>query len=186
MIVQLAGLPGTGKSTLAAAIRGHLGPACLALDKDRVRQALYGAAHTEYSRSQDDFVTSLLHHAAIRHLAAREDATVILERTCTRTYQLTDAAALAGLTGHPLAVIECVCPDHVARDRLAAARRDRAHPAANRDFPLYQKLKAEAEPITVPALRLHTDTPIGQSAACALTYLAQVAAGTAPGTENRP
>jgi predicted kinase len=186
MIVQLAGLPGTGKSTLAAAIRDHLGPACLVLDKDRVRHALYGAAHTEYSRSQDDFVISLLHQAAARHLAAREDATVILERTCTRAYQLTDAAALAARTGRPLAVIECVCPDHVARDRLAAARRDRAHPAANRGFALYQKLKADAEPITVPDLRLHTDTPIGQSAGRVLTYLAQVAAGAAPDTENRP
>jgi predicted kinase len=185
MIVQLAGLPGTGKSTLAAAIRDRLGLACLVLDKDRVRHALYGTAHTDYSRCQDDFVISLLHQATERHLAGRVDATVILERTCARAYQVADAAALAARAGCPLALIECTCPDHVARSRLARGRDD-GHPAANRDFALYQKLKAEAEPITVPALRLPTDTPIGEAAARALAYLAQVAAGTAPNPENRP
>jgi predicted kinase len=185
MIVQLAGLPGTGKSTLAAAIRDRLGPACLILDKDRVRHALYGRSHTNYSRCQDDFVVSLLHQVAERHLASRPDAVVILERTCTRVYQVADAAALAARAGCPLALIECTCPDHVARGRLVRGRDD-GHPAANRDFALYQKLKAEAEPITVPALRLPTDTPIGDAAARALAYLAQVTAGTAPGTENRP
>lgn len=185
MIVQLAGLPGTGKSTLAAAIRDRLGPACLVLDKDRVRHALYGSAQTEYSRCQDDFVISLLHLAAERHLASRVDATVILDRTCTRAYQVSAAATLAARARSPLALIECVCPDHIARDRLARSR-DEGHPAANRDFALYQKLKAEAEPITVPALRLPTDTPISESAARALSYLAQVAAGTAVDTENRP
>jgi predicted kinase len=185
MIVQLAGLPGTGKSTLAAAIADRLGPACLVLDKDRLRHALYGTAHTEYSHCQDDFVISLLHQAAERHLASQAQATVILERTCTRAYQVTDAAALAARAGCPLALIECVCPDHVARGRLARGRDD-GHPAANRDFALYQKLKAEAEPITVPALRLPTDTPIGEAAARALAYLAQVAAGTDPDRKNRP
>lgn len=185
MIVQLAGLPGTGKSTLAAALRDRLGPACLVLDKDRVRHALYGAAHTDYSRCQDDFVISLLHQAAERHLASHADATVILERTCALAYQITDAADLATRAGCPLALIECVCPDHVALDRLARGR-DSGHPAANRDFALYQRLKASAEVITVPALRLPTDTPICESAARALAYLAQEAAGTAPDTENSP
>jgi predicted kinase len=185
MIVQLAGLPGTGKSTLAAAIAGRLGLACLVLDKDRVRQALYGTAHTEYSRCQDDFVVGLLHQAAERHLAGRADATVILERTCARAYQVTNAAALAARAGQSLALIECVCPDHVARERLARGRDD-GHPAANRDYALYQKIEAGADPITAPALRLPTNTPIGESAARALAYMAQVAAGTATDKENRP
>ena len=167
------------------AIAGCLGPACLVLDKDRVRHALFGTAHTDYSRAQDDFVISLLHRAAERHLASRADASAILERTCTRAYQVADAAALAARAGCPLALIECTCPDHVARSRLARSRDD-GHPAANRDFTLYQKLREQAEPITVPALRLPTDTPIGEAAARALAYLAQVAAGTAPDTENRP
>ncbi len=176
MIVQLAGLPGAGKSALAAALRDHLGPACLVLDKDRVRHALYGTEHVEYSRSQDDFVIDLLHQAAARQLAEHKHATVILERTCTRAYQIADVTDLAARTGQPLAIIECICPDHVARTRLASDHRSSGHPAANRDFALYQKLKATAEPITVPTLRLRTDTPLTESASCALDYVGLISA----------
>lgn len=42
MIVQLAGLPGTGKSSLAAELVHRLGGRALLLDKDRVRHALFG------------------------------------------------------------------------------------------------------------------------------------------------
>jgi predicted kinase len=187
MIVQLAGLPGTGKSTLAAALRDRLGPQCLVLDKDRVRHALYGTGHVDYGRAQDDFVVSLLHQAAARHLAGQPQATVILERTCTRAYQIADVVRLAASAGQPLAVIECACPDHVARTRLASDRRNGGHPAANRDFTLYQELRAAAEPITIPALRLRTEAPLEKSVARALDYLSAIsAARTVPAAAGRP
>jgi len=189
MIVQLAGLPCTGKSTVAAALRDHLGPACLVLDKDRVRHAIYGTGHVEYSRSQDDFVVGLLHQAAARHLSEHPCATVILERTCTRAYQIADVTSLTARIGQPLAIIECVCPDHVARARLASDHRRGEHPAANRDFALYQELKATAEPITIPTLRLRTDTPPARSVARVLDYLGMNHAATehsVPAAEGRP
>lgn len=49
--VLFAGLPGTGKSTLARALAGRLNAAIL--DKDRVRGALFPGALTDYSASQD-------------------------------------------------------------------------------------------------------------------------------------
>ncbi|MGH3686885.1 MAG: AAA family ATPase [Pseudonocardiaceae bacterium] len=55
MIVQLAGLPGTGKSTLAAELVHRLAGHALLLDKDHVRHALFGPQHTLYTRGQDDF-----------------------------------------------------------------------------------------------------------------------------------
>jgi predicted kinase len=42
MIVQLAGLPGTGTSSLAAELVHQLEGRALLLDKDRVRHALFG------------------------------------------------------------------------------------------------------------------------------------------------
>ena len=45
--VLFAGLPGTGKSTLARALAERLGAAVL--DKDRVRGALFPGALTDYS-----------------------------------------------------------------------------------------------------------------------------------------
>lgn len=179
MIVQLAGLPGTGKSSLAAALRAHLGHGCLVLDKDRVRAALYEASgHVTYSRDQDDFVVTLLHQAAREHLTRQPDATVILERTCTRTYQIDDVVRLAAGLHQPLAIIRCWCPAPVARARLDADQQQGQHPAADRSFALYQRLQATADRINAPALHLRTDTAAAQILAAAVAYLDDISAAS--------
>lgn len=155
MIVQMAGLPGTGKTTLANALRTQLGQGALLLDKDHVRHALYGPTHTTYTREQDDFVITLLHQAAARHLAAADSNTVILDgRTCLRRYQIHQALDLADATGHQLHIVHCVCAEATARRRLAT---DTAHPAANRTGELYTRLRATADPITEPKALINTD-----------------------------
>jgi predicted kinase len=175
MIVQLTGLPGTGKTTLAAGLRQHFGDRCLLLDKDGVRAALYGpSGQVAYQRDQDDFVVSLLHLAARERLTRDPDAVVILERTGSRAYQLADVTQLATTLGQPLAVIYCWCPDQVARDRLDADHREGTHLAGNRTFSLYQQLQQSADPITVPALRLRTDTAAGELLDAAVGYLDQL------------
>jgi len=62
MIVLLAGLPGTGKSTLAANSAAHLDAAILS--KDEIRQALFAPPDVEYSTAQDDFVLQIMLEAA--------------------------------------------------------------------------------------------------------------------------
>jgi predicted kinase len=99
---------------------------------------------------------------------------VVLERTGTRAYQLADVTELATALGQPLAVIHCWCPDEVVRDRLDADHHGRTHPAGNRTFSLYQQLQQSAEPLTVPALRLRTDTAAEELLAAALGYLDQL------------
>ena len=157
MIVQMAGLPGTGKTTLANALRTQLGQGALLLDKDHVRHALYGPTHTTYTREQDDFVITLLHQVATRHLTAADSNTVILDgRTCLRRYQIRQALDLADATGHQLRIVQCVCAEATARRRLAA---DTAHPAANRTGELYTRLRATADPITEPHAVINPDSP---------------------------
>ncbi|WP_018909247.1 AAA family ATPase [Salinispora arenicola] len=175
MIVQLTGLPGTGKTTLATSLSRHFGARCLLLNKDLVRDALYGPSRqVAYQREQDDFVVSLLHLAARERLTRDPKAVVVLERTGTRAYQLADVTQLATTLDQPLAVIDCWCPDHVARARLNADRRDGTHPAGNRTFNLYQQLQQSADPITIPALQLRTDTSAGDMLDGALGYLDQL------------
>src|SRR5689334_7010040 len=58
MIVMMAGLPGSGKSTVARAIAQRL-PGTV-LDKDVIRAALFDPARIEYSQEQDDFCQEIM------------------------------------------------------------------------------------------------------------------------------
>jgi predicted kinase len=58
MIVIMAGLPGTGKSTLAQVLAARLSGRVIS--KDSVRHALFSEAEIEYSTEQDDFVMQVM------------------------------------------------------------------------------------------------------------------------------
>src|SRR5881396_2957258 len=86
MIVIMAGLPGTGKSTLAQALAQRLPGAVL--DKDEIRAALFQPAHVEYSPAQDDFCQEIMLQTAAYLLAKDAEFHVLLDgRTFSRRYQ---------------------------------------------------------------------------------------------------
>ena len=161
MRVLLAGLPGTGKSTLAAALAGALG--ALVLSKDTVRAALFGPRWVEYSSEQDEFVMGLLLETAHWMEARRPDAVLIFDgRTFSRRARRDAVQADR--------IIWCVCPREVALSRLAG---DTAHPAADRDETLYNRVEAQFEPVTEPHLLLDTSRPPADCLAAAISYLNQ-------------
>src|SRR5688500_3820286 len=117
MLIAMAGLPGTGKSTLAARLAGELGGAVLG--KDAVRAALFPPPLLDYSAGQNDLCMDAIYRAAALALKADPRRVVVLDgRTFLRAYQLRDLLALAAAVGQKPRVIECVCADAVARARL--------------------------------------------------------------------
>lgn len=151
MIIQMAGLPGTGKSALASALAGEL-PGVV-LDKDGIRQALFTTA-ASYTREQDDFCVHVMFDAAAYLLAHGHGIVILDGRTCSRTYQVAEVRQFAARMDHSLTLIECVCAETTAHRRLAAGC---DHPAANRDFDLYRQLRDAGDPIPAPKLLLDTD-----------------------------
>jgi predicted kinase len=155
MLIAMAGLPGTGKSTLAACLAERLG--AVVLDKDRVRAALFPPGVLDYSAAQDGIAMAAVYQAAAAILRADPRQAVILDgRTFLRAGQLDDLLTLAASLNERVRVIECVCDDALARERLERDLAKAAHPAGNRTFALYRSLKAAAEPIPIPHLVLDT------------------------------
>lgn len=178
MLIALAGLPGTGKSTLAGCLGERLG--AVVLDKDRVRAALFPPPVLDYSPVQDDITMAAIYKAAAVVLRADPRRAVILDgRTFLRPGQVQPLLEL----GERPFLIECVCDDAVARDRLERDQAEARHPAGNRTFALYQSLKVSAEPIPIPHLVLDTGkTPLEECVRLGLEYLG--AAERTPGGES--
>jgi len=153
MLIAFAGLPGTGKSTLATCLAERLH--AILLNKDRVRACLFAPEQIEYSRSQDDFVVAILYQLAEYHLRRQPARPAIVDgRTYSQTYQVDDLKACADRCGVSLKIIECTCSDEVALNRLAL---DATHPAADRGPTLYYRVKADWQTIIVPRLVISTD-----------------------------
>jgi len=168
MIVAMAGLPGTGKSTLSRALAGHCGG--LVLDKDEIRAALFPQHFMEYSNQQDDFCQRLMLEAAAYLLGRHNALRVFLDgRTFSRRYQLEGVIEAARAIDTGFRVIECVCSEQTARRRLEGARA--SHPARNRSYELYQSLQAQFEPIAEPKLVIDTDAPLEECIARARAYV---------------
>jgi predicted kinase len=171
MLIAMAGLPGTGKSTLAH----HLADACagIVLDKDAIRAALFPIAQIEYSTRQDDFCMFILFQVASYMLRNDPSLFVILDgRTFSRKYQVAALDQLAEELKTPLKIIACVCSDEAVRKRLEEkVKMGAKHLAGNRDYQLYLTIKARFEPIREPKLVVNTDDDLAHCLASCLAYV---------------
>jgi adenylylsulfate kinase len=170
VLIAMAGLPGTGKSRLARALAEALGG--VVLDKDTIRAALFPPAEIEYSTAQDDFCLAIMLEVAEYLFHKQPRRLVILDgRPFGRRYQRADITRFAVERDIPAGFIECVCSDETARARLEQDAAASEHPAANRDYALYQQLKARFEPIEEAKLLVDTDQPFDACLACCLAYV---------------
>ena len=159
MLVIMAGLPASGKTTLARALATEVAGAVL--DKDLIRPALFPPRDIEYSAAQDDFVMDLMLQTA-RYLLEKDAARIVFldGRTFSRAYQRQRAIDFAEAFGTPWLIIECICSEATARARLSEDLSKGRHPAANRTLELWESVRASFEPIGSPKVVIDTDQPI--------------------------
>jgi adenylylsulfate kinase len=170
MIIAMAGLPGTGKSTLSRALadpcRG------VVLDKDAIRGVLFPPAYLEYSREQDDFCQVVMLRTVEYLLKHHPRLRVFLDgRPFSRKYQIDDVIETADRLKTPWCVIECVCSEETAKRRLAEQDSKVSHFARNRSYELYRSIQARFEPILVPKLIISSDDPLDRCIAAAKMYV---------------
>jgi len=160
MIVILAGLPASGKTTLARELAQRT--AGTVLNKDEIRRTLFDAQDVEYSTEQDDLCMRVLFDTATYLLTKHPARKIFIDgRPFSRRSQIDDALDLARKLRQPWRILECICSEASARRRL----RDSAgepHPARNRNLELYANLRAGWEEIAAPKTVIDTDEPFEQ------------------------
>ncbi len=60
----------------------------------------------------------------------------------------------------PWRILECVCSEETAKQRLETESASSVHRAGNRDYKLYLELKTRFEAITMPKTVINTDQPL--------------------------
>lgn len=173
MFVVMAGLPASGKSTIAKKMRDRLNSTLL--DKDEVRQCLFGQ-YTEYSREQDDLCMETIYSTADFLVRKHPDLTILLDgRTYSRAYQVEAVLNAAAKAGTNIKFIECICSEISAKRRLDNAVKENLHLAADRNFDLYRHSKANAESVPEPKLVIDTDAAsVEVCTQLAIDYLSSV------------
>lgn len=162
----MAGLPGSGKSTLSKLLSAKL--ESVVLDKDVIRAALFPGPWTEYSQQQDDFCVEVLLQAAA-YLINQDSPPAFLfidGWPFASRYQIEAIMNWAAGLKCETKIIYTHCSDGNSRQRLAEP-----HVAQNRSFEAYLKLKANFQPISYPKLVVNTDDSIDACLQQCLTYL---------------
>jgi predicted kinase len=168
-VIVLVGLPGAGKSTLAAAVARRL-PDARVLDKDLVRHVLFDPC--DYTSAERDVVFAAMLDAARYHLG-RNRIVIFDGLTFSRRSQVAAAEAVAADAGAFAAVVVCDVPLDVAIERCEAG--GDGHPAANRDGELVRRVAAEMEEPAGDYLTLDMTGEVDRLAAQALAYVDELA-----------
>lgn len=155
MILVICGLPGVGKSTLAYSLAPLIGATVLSSDK--IRKELFP------SPTYSQFERKLVYDVMIIIAKYLRDAGVscILDATFNRENSRSEVRQRLGLGDAEFQIIECVCPEEVARSRLESRKDDYSDATTT----VYSNMKKIYEPVRTAHITIDTTRSPDENAA---------------------
>jgi len=165
MLIVFRGLPGTGKSHLVRRLVDAR-PSMLVLSRDALRAEI--VPRPTFSESEKTLIDDLIVEAAA-FLLGRGWEVVIDGMALSSAGRTEQFARAAEASGSACRIIECVCSEKTALERIA--RDAGSHPAGDRGSALYFSVKSRFEPIDRPFLRVDTDKDCEANLRAILAYI---------------
>ena len=150
MLVLVCGLPATGKSHLARSLTRKM--KAQILNTDIVRKELF--EKPAYSDEEKELVYDVT-FLIVRYLLTNR-RNVIIDGTFYKKRLRDRMREIARDVGTGFKIVECVCPEDVIRKRMVR-RAERKVTLSDADLEVYEKIKAEFEPIEEDHIVVHTD-----------------------------
>lgn len=155
-LIALSGLPGSGKSTVADALRRRV--PLVVLQSDRIRKLLVPVP--QYSAEENARVFAAIHGAAERLL--RNGISVLVDATHLQERSRTPLVDIAARTGAWFALVWVAAPDETIRHRLAArvAGSRAGYDVSDAGIEVYEMMRARVEPIRGDHIVISTERDI--------------------------
>ncbi|HDD45946.1 MAG TPA: ATP-binding protein [Candidatus Aenigmarchaeota archaeon] len=135
MLIIVAGLPGSGKTTLANALKNKIN--AVVLSSDRIRKRLF--KNPSYSEEEKRLVYEVMF--LIAEIVLANKLNCILDATFYKKELRARAFNIANKFKTKFFIIECVMPAMLIKKRIEN------RPESDADFEVYKKIKAEFESI---------------------------------------
>ena len=170
-LVALCGLPGTGKSHFAAALKQRT--PCVVLGSDRLRKTL--VSQPRYTRQEHARVFSAAHR--LLETLLEEGFPVVFDATNLTARARDPLRDIATRVGAPLVLVQFDAPPQLVRQRLARRSRGQASDSySDADWRIYCRLYPGQEPVNAP----HIDVDSSKDTQGAVEEVARWLEGRAP------
>lgn len=146
VLILIAGLPGSGKSTIARVLSAQRGALHLNSDLLRRELGLMGHYHPDHKAK----VYAHLVEKTKAALSAGQD--VIADSTFSKESVRKPFRDIAAVSRAPLVWVEVRAAESTIRERLKTPR-----PDSEADFEVYEKIRDEADPFAEPHLVVWSD-----------------------------
>ncbi len=155
MIILIAGLPASGKSTIATTLAKKF--KATVLRTDLIRKQLFD--NPTYSNEEKLLVYKVTF--LIAEYLAKAGVTVILDGTFYKRDLRQKVYEVGRNTGTKVFMIECSAPETVIRERME--RRKLRSSLSDADFEVYKKIEKEFEPIRRAHIVLDTSRSVREN-----------------------